>query len=351
MTFKIKKRCRVLVTGAGSGVGQGIIKSLKISKLPITIISADIAKMNAGLFVTREAILIPKVEDRGSLKVLISILINNRVDVLLIGSEFELVFFSKNKDKIEKLTNTKIIVSPLKSIKIADDKWLTTEFLKKNGLSYAPSYLPVNIKDAINIAKKIKYPLVLKSRVGTSSRNVFLIENKINLKKYFDLTPYPMMQKMLSRPSSELNSEYTCSIFKTYDKKIIGPFTAKRTIKGGTSWNIEVNNYKNLHQFLLEIAKKFDFIGSLNVQLMLTDNGPIPFELNSRFSGTTAVRAHFGFNEPEMAIYNYFYKKNITEPKIKKGIAMRYNEEVFIENTNEEKLSLKTHSGKINKWF
>ena len=36
------KKIKVLVTGAGSGVGQSIMKALKISKLPIKIISADI---------------------------------------------------------------------------------------------------------------------------------------------------------------------------------------------------------------------------------------------------------------------------------------------------------------------
>ena len=38
---------------------------------------------------------------------------------------------------------------------------------------------------------------------------------------------------------------------------------------------------------------------------MMGPKGPIPFEINARFSGTTAIRAHFGFNEPELAIQSY----------------------------------------------
>ena len=134
------KNCRVMITGAGSGVGQGIIKSLKISKLPITLISADISIMNAGLYRTDESIIIPRVEEVGALESIIDILNQNNIDIVMIGSEFDLMFFSKNKNKIEDKTNALIFVAPVKTIEIADDKWITAQFLKENNLPYACIY-------------------------------------------------------------------------------------------------------------------------------------------------------------------------------------------------------------------
>ena len=160
-----------------------------------------------------------------------------------------------------------------------------------------------------------------------------------------------MLQKVIDMPSSELGTEYTCSVFKSKDGSIIGPFTARRTVRGGTSWLIEIDRYTKIYDTLVEIGKTLDFIGSLNIQLMLTHEGAIPFELNARFSGTTAVRTHFGFNEPEMALKSFFYDEVLKSPEITKGIAMRYHEEVFIQNKSSEDLDPSIDEGLVRPWF
>lgn len=345
------KHCRILVTGAGSGVGQGIIKALRLSRLPLTLISADIAPMNAALYRTDDAVIVPRVESADSLGEIITILVRNKIDVVMIGSEFDLEFFSKNKAVIESQTGALVIAAPLETVHIADDKWLTAEFLREKGLPYAEAWLPTGLDDAVRVADEWGYPVVLKTRRGTSSRHVHIVKDRQMLEECYASTPLPMLQRVIDIPTSELHTEYTCSVFKTPAGKILGPFTARRTVRGGTSWHIEVARFDELNEMLLAIGQAMDFVGSLNVQLMLTKEGPVPFELNARFSGTTAVRAHFGFNEPEMALKAYYYGEDIPAPAIRSGVALRYHEEVFVDDVRADELRPGVHKGYVNTWF
>jgi len=347
----MRKHCRVLVTGAGSGVGQGIHKALRLSRLPLTIVSADIAPLNAALYRGDEAILVPRVEAAGSLEIITEILVREKIDVVMIGSEFDLLFLAEHRALIERRTGALVIAAPIETVRIADDKWLTAEFLRTNGLPYAEARLSSGIEDAVKVANEWGYPVVLKTRRGTSSRHVHIVRDRAMLEECYASTPLPMLQRVIDIPTAELNTEYTCSVFKSLDGRLLGPFAARRTVRGGTSWHVEVARFGELDELMLAIGSAMDFIGSLNVQLMLTEVGPVPFEINARFSGTTAVRAHFGFNEPEMALRNYFYREDIPDPVIRSGVALRYHEEVFVDDVRADELQPGVHKGYVNQWF
>ena len=125
------RQCRVMVTGAGSGVGQGIVKALRICDLPVTVVAADIAPMNAALYRADEAIIIPRVEQANVLEHIIELLLLHRIDVVMVGSEFDLEFFSLNREEIEKRASVTTIVATPATVAIANDKWLTAEFLRE----------------------------------------------------------------------------------------------------------------------------------------------------------------------------------------------------------------------------
>ena len=343
---------KILVTGVGGGVGQSIMKALRISKLPIKIISADINPLNAGLYRSDKAIIVPRVENKNALSWYIRNLNKHKIDILMVGSEYDLVFFSKNKEIIEQNTNCKICVSDIETVTMSDDKFLTQEFLKKNQFPYLKTFIPRDIRHAIDIAKKLDFPVLLKSRFGTSARNVYLIKNSSEIKSLFRFVSKPIIQEYAGFYSKNgLNHEYTCSFFTTSDKKIIGPFVAKRKLLHGTSWIAEVRNFPKIKPVIKKIANCLKNTGSMNIQLRLGPKGPVPFEFNARFSGTTSIRAHFGFNEPEMYIKSYVLKKKIKQPKIKKGISLRYVEEIFLENKNYINIGKKFCKGRRNKWF
>jgi len=342
---------RVVVTGAGSGVGNGIVKALHMAKTVPHIIATDIAPLNAGLFRADEGRIWPKVEDDGALDIILRELVSLRADAVLIGSEYELEFFARNRAVIEAETSVQVVVSPVDLVTMANDKWDTVTCLKENALPHPRTTLPASTDEAIADADEIGWPVIVKPRRGTAARGVHRVIDADALRGIFQPGTGQIVQQKLGRGDGRLDDEYTCSVFRMSDGGLLGPFTARRSLRGGDSWTVEVDNFPDLHPLMMDIGSKLPAMGPLNVQMVLTDSGPIPFEINARFSGTTAIRAHYGFNEPEMALRHFVGGETPANPEIGKGIALRYTEEVFVDGYGADNLAPPLPAGKINRWF
>ena len=106
---------------------------------------------------------------------------------------------------------------------------------------------------------------------------------------------------------------------------------ARRDLYAGTTYRAEIGFWPEVHDLVMAIGKAVRPRGVLNIQMRNTDRGPVPFELNIRCSGTSAIRAHFGYNEPEMLIRHYVLGEEISAPEVRPGFAFRYWNEIFLE--------------------
>ena len=268
------KKINILVTGAGSGVGQSIIKALKISKLNLNIISADINVLNAALYRTKKSLIIPKVEKKNSLGLIIKILKKNKINILFVGSEIEIDFFSVHKNYIFNKTGTYISVTKPSVVKIANDKFQTIEFFKKNNIRYPKSFI-INSKKDLNILYlKMKKPFILKSRFGTSARSVYLIRDKKDFANKTSLVEKPMIQEYLGKKNSFFDEEFTCSIFTDknknpeadifYTKKHFQTIDSKKTIHNYKSISCK---YKGLFNEFSDLIVGFDMYNSTDTMI------------------------------------------------------------------------------------
>lgn len=343
---------RLLITGAGGIVGQGIMKSLRRTSLPVKMTIADIDPMNVGLFRGEDGVLIPKVEDVGALEAIISIIKERKIQVVMIGSAFDLMFFAEHKETIENTTGARVIVSPKETVRMAADKWATVEFLRTHTLPYPRSFLPQYEDEAVESGRVLGYPLIVKPRFGTGSRGLHLIKNEMQLRKVFDSAAQPILQECIAVPEMKLKNEYTCSAFTLLDGGVLSTFVARRIIKGGNSVVVEVCDVPAVHALVRKIGECVPSMGSLNVQIMMGAKGPVPFELNARLSGTIATRAYFGFNETEMILRHYVLGETLAPPQIRKGISMSFKEDVFLEGVSaQDFIAPPFPKGDVPLWF
>ena len=317
----------ILVTGVGSLLGQGIIKSLKRSKLNYSLYGTDYFNTAIGLYWVKKGFILPdilkkEIDEKIWLEKFINIIIENQIQIILPGLDFEIPLFSKYKKYIESKTKAILLVSDIDVVEICNDKWKTVSFLKNKGIDIPYTVLP-NDKD--EIIKKIGYPFIVKPRFGHTSKEVFLVNNIEELNYSLNNCTNPIIQEYLEK--KEL--EYTCGT-TYYKNKILSLISLRRTLKNGNTNIAYSENCREIDEYVNSITKIFKPYGPFNIQLRMTDQGPRIFEINPRFSGTTPVRAIFGINEVEIIINAIMYNKyNKTEPKIL-GVVMKHFDNQFI---------------------
>ena len=84
-----------MVTGVGALLGQGIIKALKYSSLKYNLVGTDYFAKSVGLYWVDKGYILPDILDKRVdivcewLPMIIDIIKINRIDVVLVGLDFE----------------------------------------------------------------------------------------------------------------------------------------------------------------------------------------------------------------------------------------------------------------------
>lgn len=324
----MKNKINVAVTGIGSLIGQAVIKSIQRSdlKYKINIIGFDYFNDTVGGFWIEEKYILPdilkaEISHKEWIESLIKVIKLRDVKMLFAGVDFELPILAKFKAEIERRTCAKVMVSSSEVVEIADDKYLTYEFLKKNNLLHPSTYLPADL-DLDNI----NYPLIVKPRKGERSRGVYKVYDKTHLLKRIAEVENPIIQECVGNDIDE----FTCgTIYLNNElKKII---VLRRSLKEGNTFISKYNKDfpESIAEYIKEVANCLKPFGACNFQLRLDSKGlPKIFEINSRHSGTTYIRSLFGYKEIEYIINSILFKNEI-EFELSEGTVVRYFDEFY----------------------
>jgi carbamoyl-phosphate synthase large subunit len=319
----------ILVTGAGGGIGQGVIKSLRMIKdMDIKIVAADMSELATGLYAADVSYLVDKCDSDKYLETLSRIFKKESIDFYIPGTDVELKFCAINKQLIMDEFSVHTVISSEKVIDISHDKYKTSLFLSKNGFNHPEtSYL----KD-VDI-QGVKYPIIVKPSIGYGSIGVYKV------KSFSELTPHLKNSKgiVIQECVGNKDTEYTCTVVKV--NGVLSPVLAlKRVLRSGDTYRAEPEKSEIIEQYVLNVATKLDIDGGCNFQLRLDMHGsPKIFEINSRFSGTTPFCAQIGFNPVE------FYLKGTLglESDVNidyNSIVLRYWSEAVVHKSSLNKL-------------
>ncbi|ATW26853.1 ATP-grasp domain-containing protein [Candidatus Formimonas warabiya] len=312
---------RVLVTGAGSVYGLGIIRALKASVLPLEILAVDVNPYSLGLFIADKGFLAPQVASEESYYLFIEDLCKNyQIKAIFIGSGRELSFYAKKRKSLEKSTAAKVFVSSPAVIKICRDKWLTMGYLSRAGFPVPASMrYPEDMKGISPFLKSTGFPLIIKPRMGSGSEGVTLVKNKRQLVKNVTGRKNLIVQEYIAGE----DQEFTVGICLDHQGKAISKIALKRYLQDGVSIAAVSDDYHEIADYCVGVAGTLSAYGALNIQLRLRDGKPVIFEINPRFSSSTGMRLLFGINEPEVLIRSEVLGQEMIPGRPETGLVLR----------------------------
>ncbi len=326
----MKGRINIAVTGTGSLIGQAVIKSVQRSDLKeqVKFMGFDYFSNTVGSFWCSRNYLLPDilkagVSEQDWLNVLIDRIIGNAVKLLFVGVDFELPLIAKYRSYIEEQTGVIVLVSSEEVISIANDKYLTSQFLKKHKLPHPESFLPGSVSYSA-----LKYPVIVKPRKGARSVGVSTVTSQEQLIVAIRNLKEPVIQECVGTEETE----FTCGVI-CLNGELKQPIVLRRSLKGGNTY---LSYYKRdfpqiITEYLNEVTRHLRPFGPCNYQLRLDHNGtPKIFEINARHSGTTYIRSLFGYKEVEYIINFLMFNKEM-QFNLREGTVVRYYEEFFVE--------------------
>lgn len=315
---------KVLVTGAGALLGQGIIRSLLESTLEVEVIACDPSPLSAGLYWAKKRHLLPFASSPDFIPRLDEVLALERPDAVLVGTDVELLALAEHRAALEAKHHTHVIVSSPRVVRIADDKLLTYEFMRANG--FDPPETAVAGEHGALVAK-LGFPLIVKPRVGARSVGVHVVRNEAELDRALTSVEGAIVQELLATDSDE----YTAGAIG-FDGTCLATIVMRRDLRDGNTYRAFVDHHPELSEVVRAMTEKLDPYGPVNFQFRLDRGRVRVFEINGRFSGTTPLRMRAGFNEVEMVLRHVVLGEPIAQPTIEPMTILRHWSETVVRN-------------------
>ena len=312
----------------GAPLGQSITKALYMSRLPAAVHVADISDRAAGFYITSaKAIVLPMVKHPDYLESLTRYIRENAINVVfpVISPEHE--FFSAHKQHFSDLGVNVISCDP-EVYRLCNDKYLSMQFLREKGINAPDTTLCRTDGEVETFLQRNVFPVFLKPRFGASSADTFKIKNKEQL---FGILNAFNREHFVAQCYLADQRDFTVGTYISRDRNFQETLIIERELKFGLSYRGEVIENNKISKHCLAIAAATGAKYSINVQLKLVDGVPFTYEINPRLSSTTCVRAHFGFNEPDMILSDLFGDMASYRLTRKKGVFTRYWQEHYLE--------------------
>jgi len=322
------KNYRIAVSCVGSGVGQSIINSCRLSHLPLYTVGLGTNPFAFGAYDCDAMDYVPTIYDKNYVDQLIDVLKKHRVDLVIPGLDDEVLILSRASAQLEK-AGIQVISAGTRLVELCRDKERMSNDLNPIVNIFVNSYDKKSAVEAI--AKgEIDFPLIAKPRIGNASRGIKVILDDRDLNRISELHTvqelaiphdddpnFNQFMQMISKRVNPQLSEISIQLVTDRTGELMARMASHNKLSNGVPIEIvpfENDSVWNAVDKLYPVLKEMGLRGPLNIQGRLTNKGLKLFEMNPRFTGISGLRAIMGFNEVEACIRKWLDVPGGTAP-------------------------------------
>ncbi|MGN6387809.1 MAG: ATP-grasp domain-containing protein [Verrucomicrobiota bacterium] len=232
-------------------------------------------EMSAACQLSEHAVAVPRCDSPEFIPKLLEICEENKISLLIPTIDTELQQLAECKNKFLKF-GTRIAISEPDTIKLCRNKDLTASQLAAHGLPVPRTLALENLTGS-----ELRYPIVLKPRGGSSSKEIIRLNSEHDFIRLSPGLKNYIAQECCCGP------EYTVNLFfdEAHQLRVAVPHLRMETRSGEVS-----KGRTERHHGLIQLAERLGTtlpgaFGPLCFQAIVTETGPVIFEINARFGG------------------------------------------------------------------
>ena len=282
------KKLNILITALGGDIGGNIVNILlEQNDVELCIIGTDIKNNVFSIDKVDRFYKVQRTDNPKFDMQIVKIVEDNNIDIIIPLSENEIIWFNENLELFKHL-EVEILINNLKIINTFLNKLNTSKELANIDILTPKTFL------LSAYTSQLEFPLILKSNYSIKSKDIHVVENKIQL-DYLKASIKNHSDYIIQQYVGSIDEEYTTTVYR--DAKRFEVITFKRKLTGGMTSFATISNEKILVEYAEKIIESFDLNGSINIQSRKVGNQFYIFEINPRFSSTVFIRNYFGFQD------------------------------------------------------
>ncbi len=315
------ERRRIVVTGIGALIGQGIAQGLRDGGRA-WVLGLDRRMSLYGQDLCDKTVLKPRVDETSPdyLTFWADLVRRHRIEMIIPGISPDMVFLDAHRAFFADL-GVRLALNTPSLIALSENKIAFETDYAALGLPVIPSvHRGTSWQEAC--AALGPAPLLLKPAVGEGSVGIVRLHDAVDFDYWTAKTKGDFLIQKIVGSDDE---EFTVGTFGLGDGSYLGPLIFRRWLtRAGNTGSAETVQNPAIAAATDTIMRHYKPLGPTNLQFRLQGDTAYLLEINPRFSSSCSMRVGFGFNEAEMCVDFYLNAQRPAQPTLREGIAQRH---------------------------